>query len=430
MRGRSEESPRTGQLKPAIAPSPPPFLRQQALPLALAAHARGELATAIRLYHLCLTDNPADGEILHYLGAALLTDGARLQAINLLKRSLYLQFDNGYFHYNYALALRTDGEVVISDQCLQRAIALEPLLLDAYYHLAQLQLAAHAYPAAARALFRASYMQGLTELCLENLHYTQVFHTGEQQARRPVHWPAPPLVSIVIPCVNYGQFVIDAINSCLQQTYPNIEIVLVEGGSNDGRTRQIVEAIRHPRVRTLFRAPIRPVGDNRNFGIGAARGDFICCLDADDKLAPDYIEKTLFCLIDLNYDAVGSGVQTFGSMDARRNFIRQPGLKDFQQTNQLPTAALFRRVWWEKAGGFYDYDRANGFVHEDWNFWFRLAALGARIMNINWEHLIYYRQHGFERLTGKSTILPLPRQIEIITAHNADVLGRPAPHRP
>lgn len=391
---------------------------------ALTAHTRGDLTGAARLYRLALAEDPADVYALHYLGAAAMGLGDAAAAAVNTGRSLRLAPTNGVFHYNHALALRTEQRDGEAFEHLRAAVIADPAVLDAHYHLGLLFLADHAYPAAARALGRARRLPDIAAVCNENLRYLRVFHTGEDAARRPGLLPDRPLVSIVIPCVNYGQFVVDAVNSCLNQTYPDIEVVLVEGGSTDDRTRDVVAALRHPRLRTLFRSPIRPVGDNRNFGVGAARGAFICCLDADDMLAPDYIEKTLFCLTELGYDVAGSGVQTFGAMDARRNFIRQPTLKDFQQTNQLSTAALFRRDWWEKSGGFYDHDRSAGFVHEDWNYWFRLAALGARMMNINWEHLIRYRQHGYDRLTAKPNILPLERQIEIIRAQNADIPGR------
>lgn len=391
---------------------------------ALAAHGRGDLTTAERLYRRILAEDPAYASALHYLGAIVIARGQLQEALPILQHSLRLEPFDGYFHYNYALLLRMLGQDAVARRHLLTAIVHEPLLLDAYYHFGIILLAEHAYPAAARTFRRARGLSEIRDVCDENLFYLQVFHTRELAVRQPANWAQPPLVSIVIPCVNYGQFIVDAVNSCLAQTYRNIEIIVVEGGSTDGRTRQIVEALQHPKLRTVFRSPIRPVGDNRNFGIGIARGAFICCLDADDKLAPDYIEKALFCLHEFGYDVAGSGVQTFGATETRRNFIRQPTLNDFQQANQLSTAALFRRVWWEKAGGFYDYDRANGFVHEDWNFWFRLAALGARMMNINWEHLILYRQHGFERLTGKSTLLPLDQQLARIRQHNADALTR------
>ena len=58
--------------------------------------------------------------------------------------------------------------------------------------------------------------------------------------------------------------------------------------------------------------PHRP-GANRNFGISQARGRYICCLDADDMLAPTYIEKAVFLLERHGYDAVSSAMELVGA---------------------------------------------------------------------------------------------------------------------
>lgn len=390
----------------------------------LEAHAQGDLATAGALYEAILVQTPDDTDALHYLGAVHLARGEGEAGLLGLCRSVSLYPGHAIYRFNYALSLRLASRDNEAKEHLLAAVALQPDLCEAQYHLGLILMAEHRFDEAACAFYAARAHPDAGAICAENLAYIRTFHTGEEAARRPAAgWTAPPLVSVVIPCVNHGQFVADAVTSCLMQTYPNIEVVVVEGGSTDGTTRDVVAALRHPRIRPLFRSPRRTVGDNRNFGIGAARGSFICCLDADDMLATDYIEKAMFCLEVLGYDVAGAGVRTFGTMDARRNFLRNPTLDDFMRTNQLSTASVFRRALWEKAGGFYDYDRANGFVHEDWNFWLRVAAQGARIMNINWEHLIRYRQHQAERLTAKSTMLPLDRQIAIIRENNADVLG-------
>jgi hypothetical protein len=399
---------------------------------ALTAHAQGDLVRAQALYRTILSVSPDDAEAMHYLGAAHIALAQVAVALICMDRSVRLFPDNAVFHFNLALALRAGNREEEAKRHLLAAITGEPTLREAQYHLGQILLAEHSFAAASRAFAAARNLPDVRVVCEENLRYIQVFHeSGGHESRedttvaaRPAAWSDPPLVSVVIPCVNYGQFVIDAVNSCLAQTYPNLEVVVVEGGSTDATTRGVVESLRHPRVRTVFRAPRRTVGDNRNFGIGVARGAFICCLDADDMLAPDYVEKAMFCLREFGYDVVGGGVRTFGAMEARRNFLRNPGIDDFLRTNQLSTAAVFRRAVWEMTGGFFDHDRANGFVHEDWNFWVRVAASGRRIMNINWEHLIHYRQHHFDRLTAKPTILPLDQQIAIIRANNADLLAR------
>jgi glycosyltransferase involved in cell wall biosynthesis len=96
-----------------------------------------------------------------------------------------------------------------------------------------------------------------------------------------------PLVSIVIPTYNYANYLPTAITSCLQQTYGNIEIIVVDDGSADN-TRAIVEGFRNS-IRYI-RQDNRGVSSARNKGLEEARGSFITFLDADDSLTTDSIE--------------------------------------------------------------------------------------------------------------------------------------------
>jgi hypothetical protein len=110
-------------------------------------------------------------------------------------------------------------------------------------------------------------------------------------------WPADrPLVTVVIPSFNYGRFLGEAVDSVLAQTFTNIEVIVVEGGSTDPESRRVACALDRPRVRIVEQHEPHLVGANRNFGICHARGKYVCCLDADDLLAPTYIEKAVFLL--------------------------------------------------------------------------------------------------------------------------------------
>jgi len=136
-----------------------------------------------------------------------------------------------------------------------------------------------------------------------------------QAMQRPGGFDLQPLVSVVIPCFNYGRFVEEAIASVQRQTFRNLEIIVVEGGSTDAETRAIVrrlERARLPRTRILYRDQPCLVGDNRNFGIAAARGKYVCCLDADDILDPRYLETAVFLAEFGPYDFVSASTRSFG----------------------------------------------------------------------------------------------------------------------
>lgn len=101
-----------------------------------------------------------------------------------------------------------------------------------------------------------------------------------------------PLVSVVIPAHNAAEFVGEAIDSVLRQSYRHYEIVVVDDGSSD-TTASIVG--RYPGVR-LLRQPQRGAGAARNAGIRSTKGELIAFLDADDWWTPDKLERQVALL--------------------------------------------------------------------------------------------------------------------------------------
>lgn len=236
--------------------------------------------------------------------------------------------------------------------------------------------------------------------------------------------PGAPLVSIVIPCFNHGEFVGEAVASALAQTFTDIEVIVVDGGSTDGTTPAIIRGLAGPRVRALIRTDGRHLpGSNRNFGITAARGRYVCCLDSDDRLDPTYVEKMLFFLEYRGYDAGSSSLRQFGLGRDVWCVPPRPTLDDFVVSNQTLVCALFRRSLWVVAGGFRDTGLGRGHIPEDWDFWLRLCTLGARFRNIGTEMLLHYRV----RDTGQSVstnagIAPLAEQQRMLLEANRKAL--------
>lgn len=248
-------------------------------------------------------------------------------------------------------------------------------------------------------------------------------HGGPVEFYHEGIWPDNlPLVSVIIPCFNYGIFVAQAVDSVLTQTFSNLEIIVVEGGSTDPESRDIVASLRRPKTQTLFRDVPCPVGDNRNFGIHHARGKYICCLDADDMLEPTYLEKALFLLETEGCDLVSTSVKRFGALQGGYSVMPAPDLSHMLEGNHVSTCAVFRRSKWEEAGGFVDTAPDQQFVHEDWRFWVRLAALGARIKNISGEQLFRYRAHQHLSLSNRSHLLSNREQVPLVRDLNKDVV--------
>jgi len=194
------------------------------------------------------------------------------------------------------------------------------------------------------------------------------------------------LVSIVIPCYKQSQWLGEAIDSALKQTYQNIEVIVVSDGSPDNT----VEVALQHRVKLIVQDN-QGVSSARNSGIKQAKGKWILCLDADDKIDHHFLERT----IDKD-DIVTTKLTEFGDHNGVWQGINNPTLKDLKEGNQLNCCSLFKREIWEEIDG-YDEEMHDGY--EDWDLWIRARAVGYTITNIG-EPLFFYRKHGISMING------------------------------
>lgn len=103
-----------------------------------------------------------------------------------------------------------------------------------------------------------------------------------------------PKVSIIIPLHNSEAFIAETIQSCLDQSYPDIEVIVVENGSTD-HSYDTVKAMKDERIR-LFKIETPNASAARNFGLQQADGDYIQFLDADDLMSPNKIAQQIKAL--------------------------------------------------------------------------------------------------------------------------------------
>ena len=146
-----------------------------------------------------------------------------------------------------------------------------------------------------------------------------------------------------------------------------------------------------PRTRFVYRTESHLAGDNRNFGIGLARGQYVCCLDADDLIKPTYVEIAVFLTEFGGYDMVYPSVSCFEGSDFCW-LLCDPTWPEIADGNQASTVAMFRKTAWEHVGGFRDWGKGDRHVPEDWEFWVRLIGHGFRGKSIR-EPLMLYRVH-------------------------------------
>lgn len=143
----------------------------------------------------------------------------------------------------------------------------------------------------------------------------------------------PPLVSIVIPVYNGSLFISSTLNSVVNQSYKNIETIVV----NDGSTDDLESAVRpffknHENIRLINKGN-SGVSESRNMGMEAASGEYIVFLDADDLLETNFIEAKVSSIGDRSF--IGSEVKYF-SGDSKNIFKRASSI-----VKNIPENVLF-----------------------------------------------------------------------------------------
>lgn len=199
-----------------------------------------------------------------------------------------------------------------------------------------------------------------------------------------------PLVSVVIPCYNHGQYIQEAIDSVNtdQIAYP-VEIIIVDDGSTDPATLTKLHSLKELGHHVIMQQNGGP-GSARNTGISHAHGTYILPLDADNRISPDYINKAVPLLNDQKADIVYAQPEFFGDLSQKkRQFkVRKFDDIDIVTGNFADACAIFRKTVWEKTGGYDAHMPYFGF--EDWDFWINAASNGFRFHLLN-QKLYYYR---------------------------------------
>ncbi len=198
--------------------------------------------------------------------------------------------------------------------------------------------------------------------------------------------PNNPKVSVIIPCYNLGAYIDEAVDSVLNQTFQDFEIIIVNDGSTDAFTNTKLAIYNKPKT-TVYTTENKGVSAARNFGIAKSRGEYIVVLDADDVLDKLYLEM---CLIEFQSDnelvIVYSltkyiGVKT-GLMDSTEYEFKKMLLYDL-----IFCSAMYKRTDFDKTNG---YDNNFKIGAEDWDFWLNLINKDSKVKRIN-EILFYYR---------------------------------------
>ncbi len=223
-----------------------------------------------------------------------------------------------------------------------------------------------------------------------------------------------PKVSVIIPTYNSASFLPEAINSVLNQTYSDFELIVVDDGSTDSTSEVLEQYQQDARVNCLFRTHTDRC-TAKNIGIKKARGEVVAFLDADDIWLPDKLEKQV-AFLDQNPEiaAVHGLVEM---MDPRGHFLSEETFKlhklyekaqrrgeDYNGLTVgavLFTSALVVRKECLDQAGYFDSQTA---LREDLDLCLRITQQNGRVAFLGWDPVVRYRYRGLKGHTDPAVL--------------------------
>lgn len=206
----------------------------------------------------------------------------------------------------------------------------------------------------------------------------------------------PSRISVIMPCYNAASFIEEAVNCVMNQTYPDVELIVVDDGSTDGSTNilQALVARYAPRIQLYFQDRQGPY-PARNLALAHARGGYVAFLDADDYWSADALEKLVAAMDSQQADIAYCGWQNVGMGAPGTDPYTPPDYSqmdtaaEFLRSCPWPIhAALVRREAIDAVKGFSE----RRFSAMDYDLWLRLYAHTQKIVRVP-EVMAFYRWH-------------------------------------
>ena len=165
-----------------------------------------------------------------------------------------------------------------------------------------------------------SYISPIVEAPFDN-DAKRVFvfmdYLAEQLRKNVSNYKIFPLISVIMPTYNRENIIMHAINSVLNQTYPNFELIIVDDASNDS-TISLLKSIKDDRIKIFQNTENMGSSYSRNIGLKNANGDIIMYLDSDNEWEPEYIKTMVGAFIELpDADALYSAQYLYKSFNSK-----------------------------------------------------------------------------------------------------------------
>lgn len=223
-----------------------------------------------------------------------------------------------------------------------------------------------------------------------------------------------PLVTIIIPCFQHQAYLSRALRSVQEQSYQNIEVIVVDDGSEPAiEVPQCFSGVQ------LVRQKNSGLSAARNAGLAIAKGEFVKFLDADDELTPSCIDMQVSSLRGASHAFSCTGFREIHEEDGKSKDIFPAFGAPLPAIAQLnfgpPHIYLFRTKEICEAGGFDVSDRVNG-GHEDYDLVFRLLVKQFDVRTVHEIGAVYYKIKG----SMSSKLEPMNRTRTLVWLHNTN----------
>lgn len=205
-----------------------------------------------------------------------------------------------------------------------------------------------------------------------------------------------PLISVVMPARNAAATLAESLDSLVQQSFGDFELVLVNDGSSDDTAAIAERYALRLNLRLIHHPSSQGVARSINDGLAASDSEFVARLDADDLAQPQRLQRQLdFLRAQTQVGICGSDMLVFSQEPEQRFVLAHPGANAAIRTALVQRCAIAhpsvmcRRQIFELAG---TYDERFDFA-EDYELWCRASLLGVQFANIA-EPLTHYRKHA------------------------------------
>lgn len=214
-------------------------------------------------------------------------------------------------------------------------------------------------------------------------------------------------VSIIIPTYNSAAFIGESIESALNQTYLNKEIIVIDDGSTDNTRAVLEKYIKSGEIKYFYQENKGP-GAARNLGIKNSSGEFVAFLDADDVWHPDKLKKQIKLFENPKVGLIYSDMEFFGDSfpfkrysEMAKGFYRGEATRELIKRNFIPVSSVVLRCEVFDKAGYFDGDFKNFPIGgEDYELWLRLT----RFFEIDFvpDAFVRYRIHGGQMSHGRA----------------------------